>query len=73
MAPSVSFVRGGDGGDSYMSTAQSGQVAVVGGGNGKAGKLYGGGGTSGLNTENQAVARSGGAGANGIVIVELYA
>lgn len=73
VAPSVSFVRGGDGGDSFMSTAQAGVTVVASGSNGRPGKLYGGGGTAGANAENQATARSGGAGANGIVIVELYA
>jgi hypothetical protein len=70
---SVSFVVGGNGGNSHMSTTQVGNIAVADGNNGRAGKLYGGGGTSGLNAQNQATNRTGGAGANGIVIVELYA
>jgi len=41
--------------------------------NGVAGSAFGGGGTGGQNTQSQATARSGGAGGNGIVIVELYA
>jgi hypothetical protein len=45
----------------------------AGGQNGTAGKLYGGGGTAGNNTQNKATARSGGNGGAGIVIVELYA
>jgi hypothetical protein len=43
------------------------------GGNGFAGNLYGEGGGGGLNAASQASSRSGGAGADGIVIVELYA
>jgi hypothetical protein len=41
--------------------------------NGNAGLSYGGGGTGGVNYQNQATARSGGSGGAGIVIVELYA
>jgi hypothetical protein len=40
---------------------------------GVTGLLYGGGGTGGANTASQATARAGGAGGDGIVIVELYA
>jgi hypothetical protein len=44
---------------------------TVAGNNGTAGRLYGGGGSGGYDTTG-ATARSGGAGANGIVIVDVY-
>ena len=43
------------------------------GANGLVGFAYGGGGTAGHNAESQASARSGGAGAAGVVFVELFA
>ena len=75
-ALNASWVKAGDGGSSFMSTSRTGQTAVntvVNGSPGVAGKLYGGGGTPGINTGGNAVNQSGGAGANGIVILELYA
>jgi hypothetical protein len=59
------------GGDSFLGFgAVSGSATS--GGNGAAGQLYGGGGSGGGNSENQGTARSGGAGANGIVIVDCF-
>jgi hypothetical protein len=57
-------------GASFLGGARRGSAAN---GNGIAGRDFGGGGTGGANTQNQATARSGGAGGAGIVIVELYA
>ena len=42
------------------------------GSNGTTGRLYGGGGGGGLNVQNQATAKTGGAGGNGIVIVDCF-
>jgi hypothetical protein len=50
----------------------SGQPAPTSNGNGAAGSLYGSGGGGGANREGSLPARSGGAGANGIVIVDLF-
>jgi hypothetical protein len=50
-----------------------GKSSFQSGANGDAGRNYGGGGQGGINARSQVTARSGGAGADGIVIVELYA
>jgi hypothetical protein len=62
------------------SHAFVGGISVLGGpgsvqtlGNGSAGVGFGGGGSAGVNRDSSEPARSGGAGANGIVIVELFA
>lgn len=76
IALNSSWVKAGDGGSSFLSTFRTGQTAVntvFNGAPGLAGKLYGGGGTPGINTSGHSVLQSGGAGANGIVILELYA
>jgi hypothetical protein len=59
------------GGDSLLGFGAVSGIATS-GGNGAAGQLYGGGGSGGGNSENQGTARSGGAGANGIVIVDCF-
>jgi hypothetical protein len=65
-------VKGGDGGPGYRESA--GGIGGLGGTNGGAapGTSYGAGGGGGANHSSQA-ARNGGAGCDGIVIVELYA
>jgi hypothetical protein len=74
---SSSWVESGMGGGSHMSQPVPGVVVIqgvgAGGSNGSSGRKYGGGGTGGANTVTGTVARSGGAGAPGIVIIELYA
>jgi hypothetical protein len=70
-APSVSRMYRGGGGNSQLGGATvmgvTGAAAA-----GFTGQLYGGGGVSAANSPSQS-ARNGGAGAQGIVIVELYA
>lgn len=65
---------GGAGGNSFLGGGAWGQAsgATGGGGNGPAGENYGGGGGGALGNQSSS-ARAGGAGAPGIVIVELYA
>jgi len=58
-------------GDSVLSNVYGASVSTS-GANGTTGFLYGGGGMAGVNSESQ-TARTGGAGAQGIVIVEYYA
>jgi hypothetical protein len=58
------------GGSSVLGTGAGGRLSS---GPGNAGNNYGGGGSGGANTVSQGTARAGGAGAAGIVIVELYA
>lgn len=58
-------------GNSALSSVQGASVSTSGAA-GVAGFLYGGGGVGGVNSESQ-TSRAGGAGANGIVIVEYYA
>jgi hypothetical protein len=74
---SLSFTAtiGSIGGDSFLGTATNSLKTFADnqGGNGQNGMGYGSGGGGGLNSQNTATARTGGAGANGIVIVELYA
>jgi hypothetical protein len=73
---STSWVQSGMGGGSQMSQPVPGIIAIQGvsnGSNGSSGRVYGGGGTGGANTQASNTARSGGAGAPGIVIIELYA
>jgi hypothetical protein len=60
----------GGGGDSFLGAGATGRTSN---GNGNAGINYGGGGGGAFNAQSQATARSGGAGAPGIVIVELFA
>jgi hypothetical protein len=60
------------GGFSSMGMGADGGTSVS-GSNGSAGFKYGAGGNGGMNTQNQATARTGGAGTDGIVIIELYA
>jgi hypothetical protein len=62
----------GSGGSAHLGGGALG-IAQEFGGNGFAGGQYGGGGSGGANPQNQATTRTGGAGAAGIVIVELYA
>jgi hypothetical protein len=57
------------GGDSLLGFGAAGSRAN---GDGNAGQDYGGGGSGAAQAENQGTARNGGAGAPGIVIVELY-
>lgn len=65
---------GGFGGASGGGFGQStGDLASFAGAQGPAGQLYGGGGGGAANGASVATARAGGAGANGIVTVELYA
>ena len=52
--------------------AMRGENGTTTGANGAAGHPFGGGGTGGLNAENQSTARSGGNGAGGIVIIDIY-
>lgn len=73
IATQLDRVPSGLGGASHLSGTQALTVPGGSGRNGGAGRLYGGGGQPGINANNQATARTGGAGANGIVIVELYA
>jgi hypothetical protein len=74
---SLSFTAlvGSTGGDSFLGTAAnpSKTFASNQGFNGQGSLGYGAGGGGGINAENTSTARTGGAGANGIVIVELYA
>jgi hypothetical protein len=59
-------------GSSFLSPARGANVSASGAA-GFTGTGVGTGGTGGVNAQNQATAKAGGAGANGIVIVELYA
>jgi len=63
---------GGRGGDSFLGAGAASQRTSTTGFNGISGFLYGGGGGGAANNRSQA-ARTGGPGAAGIVIVELYA
>jgi hypothetical protein len=65
------FTVGPKGGSSKLgSGARAGFTG--GGANGREAPLYGGGGSGGINIQNQGTARSGGAGGNGIVIVDCF-
>jgi hypothetical protein len=72
---SSNVVIGGAGGASFMGQGQRGVLTWNSnqGGNGSPGVGYGSGGGSGVNSQSTATARAGGNGANGIVMVELYA
>jgi hypothetical protein len=59
-------------GSSVLSSMQVASVSTSGSAGGP-GLLYGGGGVGGVNSESQATGKTGGAGAQGIVIVEYYA
>jgi hypothetical protein len=63
------------GGSSIAAGARVGQAVTGTGVDGAApsGTLYGSGGHAGVNAQSQTTARAGGAGAGGLVIVELYA
>jgi hypothetical protein len=63
--------RGGSGigGSSHVGSGGANRVTAN---NGVAANLYGGGGGGASNPENNATTRTGGAGANGIVIVDCY-
>jgi hypothetical protein len=63
---------GGNGGSSGMGMGAGRPNNNIASGDGVSGRLYGGGG-SGTNSIGSSVARTGGDGANGIVVVELYA
>jgi hypothetical protein len=65
------YVRGvsGEGGPSHLG---GGATSVAVPDNGFGGAQFGGGGGGGLNSESNATSRSGGAGANGIVIVDCF-
>jgi hypothetical protein len=69
-----SIVVGGNGGGSHLGAGRAGP-AIFGsaGANGQNGRVFGGGGTGAAQGTDQATARTGGTGAGGIVIVELYA
>jgi hypothetical protein len=67
--PVASQGLSGAGGSSFLGSTRSGNFDS----NGHAGRLYGSGASGTLNRESQATARAGGAGADGIVIVELFA
>jgi hypothetical protein len=71
-ATATNRIYPGFGGGSYLGGNQNGFV-VADSGAGSSGQLYGGGGRSARNVPSDATARVGGAGGNGIVIVELYA
>jgi hypothetical protein len=60
----------GGGGDSHLGAGALPRSGT--GQNGVAGTIYGGGGSGGKNAASQGTARSGGAGAAGIVIVDCY-
>jgi hypothetical protein len=60
-----------NGGSSFLSQEQEGFRSAS-GVNGVTGRLYGGGARGSINTNNQAVARNGGTGAAGIVIVDCF-
>jgi hypothetical protein len=62
----------GKGGSSQLSPGTKASVAWQGGGTAGAGLIYGGGASGAASGQNQS-AKAGAAGANGIVIVELYA
>jgi hypothetical protein len=66
------FLRGvsANGGNSQIGV---GGIARSGAGDGISGIIYGGGGSGALNPSSNATSRTGGAGADGIVIIELYA
>lgn len=65
-------VTGGPhGGGSYLGGARR-SAGTTAGANGTAGRAFGGGGSGGYNNPEQGVSRSGGAGAAGVVIVEVY-
>jgi hypothetical protein len=66
----VSQVSNTPGGSSFLGSA--GPSSLGAGQNGGAGGVFGGGGAGAANSESE-TAKNGGAGANGIVIVELYA
>jgi hypothetical protein len=68
----VSNARGGD---SFMGAGGDSTTvfSTINGANGSNGYLYGGGGSGAYNSGNTGLNRTGGAGADGIVIVELYA
>jgi hypothetical protein len=63
---------GGRGGDSQLGTGARSGLAWQSSSNGFNGNLYGGGGSGAASGQNSTV-KTGGNGANGIVIVELYA
>ena len=63
----IPHLSGGSHLGANVTTASSGSLSGV------TGRLFGGGGSGGQNARNQGTARAGRAGANGIVIVELYA
>jgi hypothetical protein len=65
------FVLFGPGGGSLLGSGGA-KAPVTTGADGSAGILYGGGGTGGSNAQNQGTARAGGAGANGIVIIDCF-
>jgi hypothetical protein len=70
--PGASFPHSSNGGDAFLGAGGIGRFTGTGAA-GTVGTGFGAGGSGGLNAENQATARNGGAGAPGIVIVELYA
>lgn len=71
---STGSVRAGQGGSSFFSgeKASGGTVTLVNGGGGVEATSPGQGGTGGFNAQNQGTARAGGAGADGVVIVEEF-
>jgi hypothetical protein len=71
---SLDFITGPSGGFSRLGVGGSGRVRETGtaGLDGNAGTGFGAGGSGGVNTDTQAVGRAGGAGAAGVVIVEVF-
>jgi hypothetical protein len=63
---------GGAGGPSQLSGSARRTFSSTTGEDGQPGQLYGGGASSAHNSENQGSNRAGGAGANGIVIVDVF-
>jgi len=68
-----SYASSGAGGDSFLGTVSRARVATAGAVEGVAGSEYGGGGAGAMSGTSNNVLRNGGNGADGIVIVELYA
>jgi hypothetical protein len=69
------LVNSGHGGDSFLGGGAAMPTAVVTSNQQRAGlggRIYGGGGSGAINSSNSASATAGGAGANGVVILELY-
>lgn len=66
------LASGQEGAGSFLALPRRGTSVLNFGANGADGLAHGGGGSAGHNHQNQGTARSGGAGANGVVIVEVF-